>query len=260
MTWNSVMGAVSSVALFLPIFFILVLKLGAYRSFPALIIYYFSALVYNLLGEGYIHATADQTRNWGLINNILDIPLMLYFLTYFSGTKAVARRMKMIILAFLVFELVVVAFTGINVSAIKIILGPGVALVLAFSLYFFIRQAKMAIIHRKATGKALMVSAVLFAYGCFTFLYLIYYIFEAHLDAAGKVKEQYQADTFLIYYLATTFSCLMMSAGILIERKRVQKLNELKITRKELSSIYTETKTAAPYRTAMLDFDKDQWN
>lgn len=260
MTWNSVMGAVSSLALFLPIFFILVAKLGAYRSFPALIIYYFSALVYNLLTEDYIHATADQTRYWGLGNNLLDIPLMLFFLTYFSTTKTFAKKMKAVILAFIVFELTVVTFVGFTVQAITIILGPGVVVVLGFCLYFFIRQAKMAIIHRKATGKALMVSAVLFAYGCFAFLYIVYYILKAHLDEAGKVKPQYQADTFLIYFLATTISCLLMSVGILIERKRVQKLNELKITRKELSSIYSEAKTAAPYRTAMLDFDKDQWN
>jgi hypothetical protein len=51
-----------------------------------------------------------------------------------------------------------------------------------------------------------------------------------------------------------------MSIGIFIERKRVQKLNELKTTRKELSEIYNETKTAAPLKAAILDFDKDQWN
>ncbi len=48
--------------------------------------------------------------------------------------------------------------------------------------------------------------------------------------------------------------------GLAIERKRIQKLQELKVTRKELSTIYTETKRAAPLRTAILDFDRDQWN
>jgi len=35
-------------------------------------------------------------------------------------------------------------------------------------------------------------------------------------------------------------------------------LNKLLQTRKELSDIYKDTKTAIPLRTAMLDFDKDQ--
>jgi hypothetical protein len=73
-------------------------------------------------------------------------------------------------------------------------------------------------------------------------------------------KTPYVADTFLVYFLVATFSSLVMCAGIFLERKRVQKLNELKVTRKELSAFYPETKTAAPLRTAMLDFDKDQWN
>jgi hypothetical protein len=51
-----------------------------------------------------------------------------------------------------------------------------------------------------------------------------------------------------------------MCIGLVIERKRIQKLQELKVTRKELSAIYTDTKRAAPLRTAMLDFDRDQWN
>lgn len=254
------MGVISSLSMFLPIALILILKLGNYRSFPALLIYYISALFYNFLTEGYINATPELTRFWGVANNILDIPLMLYFLTYFSTSRSFTRKMNIFILAFLVFELVTVVVVGYNVNAITIILGPGLVMVLALGFYFFVRQAKMAIIHRKATGKAFMISSVVFAYGSFSFIYLMYYIFKAHLDAAGKVREQYKADTFLIYFLTTTLASILMCIGILIERRRIQKLNELKQTRKELSSIYTETKMAAPYRTAMLDFDKDQWN
>ena len=254
------MGFVSSVALFLPIFIILILRLGAYRSFPALIVYYISTLGYNFLTEGYVTASAEFTRSWGLTNNLMDIPLILYFLTYFSTSRAFTQRMRMTILSFAIFELIVVAIVGFNTNAITIILGPGLLIVLGFCLYFFIRQAKMAIIHRKATGKAMIVSSVLFAYGCFSFIYLMYYVFKAHIDQYGKVKPQYKADTFLVYFLVTTFSSLLMCAGIIIERKRIQKLNELKITRKELSSLYAESKKATPYRAAMLDFDKDQWN
>jgi hypothetical protein len=254
------MGFVSTIALFLPILVILLLRLGTYRSFPVLVIYYASSLGYNMLTEHYVYATPEFIRAWGLVNNFMDVPLILYFLTYFSTSRAFTHRMRLVILSFIAFELIVATIIGFNINAITIILGVGFLIVLGFSLYFFIRQAKMAIIHRKAMGKALIVSSVLFAYGCFSFIYLMYYVFKAHLDEHGVVKPQYKADTFLVYFLVATFSSLMMSAGILIERKRIQKLNELKITRKELSSIYTETKRAAPYRAAMLDFDKDQWN
>ena len=250
MTWNSVMGFVSSFALFLPIFFILTLRLGRYRSFPALLIYYISVFIYNLMTEGYITANNEVVHYWGLSNNLLDVPLMLFFLTYYSTSPAFTRRMKITILGFVLFEATVILILGLNVDALTIILGPGLLLVFSLCLSLFIRQTKIAIMHRKATGKALIVAALLFAYGCYTIIYLMYYVF----------KTPYIADTFLVYFLVVTFSSLLMCAGIIIERKRVQKLNELKTTRKELSDIYKNTKTAAPGRAAMLDFDREQWN
>ena len=52
MTWNSIMGFISSVALFLPILLILFFRLGGYRTFPALLIYYVIVFTFNLLTEG----------------------------------------------------------------------------------------------------------------------------------------------------------------------------------------------------------------
>lgn len=244
------MGFISSIALFLPIFFILALRLGGYRSFPALLIYYISVFIYNLLTERYIIAHTDIVHYWGITNNLLDVPLMLSFLTYFSTSPAFTRSMKITILAFVLFETIVITIKGLNVDALTIILGPGLLIVFGFCLSFFIRQTKITIMHRKATGKSLIAASLLFAYGCYTIIYLMYYVF----------KTPYVADTFLVYFLVATFSSLLMCAGIIIERKRVQKLNELKTTRKELSDIYKNANTAAPARVAMLDFDKEQWN
>ncbi|MGB3090257.1 MAG: hypothetical protein WBB20_09845 [Chitinophagaceae bacterium] len=250
MTWNSVMGFISSIALFLPIFVLLFFRLGGYKSFPALFAYYSIVFAYNLLTEGYISVGKDVISNWNICNNLLDAPLMLLFLTYFSTSFSFTRIMKISIIAVVLFELVVVLTVGFNTKAVTIFLGPSLLIVFAYCLHFFVRQTKIAIVNYKGMGKAVMAASLLFAYGCYTIIYLMYYVF----------KTPYINDTFLVYFLVATFSSLLMSAGIIIERKRIQKLNELKITRKELSSIYAETKTAAPLRTAMLDFDKDQWN
>lgn len=250
MTWNSVMGLVSTVALFLPIFFILVCRLGGYKTFPALLLYYIIIFSYNLLTEGYVHANPDTIHYWNIFNNLLDAPLMLLFLTYFSTSVEFTKKMKLGIGALLTFELVVVLWKGFTTEAITIVLGPALLTVLLFCVYFFVRQTKITITHGKATGKAIIAASLLFAYGCYSIIYLMYYLF----------KTPYVADTFLVYFMVVTFSSLLMCAGIFIERKRVQKLNELKQTRKELSDIYKDTQTATPYRTAVLDFDKDPWN
>lgn len=244
------MGIISSAALLCPIITVLTLRLGTYRTFPVLLFYYSSVFIYNLLTEGYIAAGSDFIHYWGLVNNLLDTPLMLLFLTYFSTTISFRERMHWLILAFTVFEGIVVSVTGFTTNAITIILGPGVTLVLGFCTYFFIRQTKIAILHRKATGKALMAASLLFAYGCFGLIYLMYYVF----------KTQYVEDTFLVYFLVTTLSSLLLSTGILIEEKRIRKLNEVKLTRRELLDMYAGEKKAAPLqRTALLDFDREQW-
>jgi hypothetical protein len=257
MTWNSIMGLISTIALFLPIILIIGLRLSAYNSFPALLIYYIFVFVYNLLTEGYIKADSNAIYNFGLIDNMIDAPFMLYFLTYFGTSVNFIKQMKRSILVFIAFEIVVILLRGFNMDAVTIIMAPGLLLVSAFCVHFFIRQTKITIMHRKATGKALMAASLLFAYGCYSIIYLIYYVFKTHLNGK-QVKQQDVDDTFLVYFLVTTFSSMLMCAGLIIERRRIQKLNELKITRKELSVVYKDT--AAPIKPIILDFDKEQWN
>jgi hypothetical protein len=107
MTWFEVMGIVSTSALFLPVIIIFALRLAWYKSFPALLIYYAIVFSQNLLSLGYFAVSKNFVHNYGLLNNILDAPLMLSFMTYFSKTVSFRRRMKLIIPAFVVFETVI---------------------------------------------------------------------------------------------------------------------------------------------------------
>jgi len=254
------MGYISTIALFMPVIFILIFRLGNYRSFPVLLFYYTTVSVYNMLTQGYIKADKELINNWGLINNLLDVPLMLFFLTYLSSSKKMLYRMQVAILSYVIFEFIILFVFGVNVKSITIIIAPGLTIVVSYCLFFFNRYAKHAIMHHKATGKAMIASSLLFAYGCYTILYLMYYIFKAHLDANNKPDPRYLNDTFLIYFMVTTLSSILISAGIIIESKRIHKLKELKVTRKELATIYTETRRTAPFRKVLLDFDKEHWN
>lgn len=244
------MGFISSIALFLPILFILAFRLGGYKTFPALLCYYLLVFTFNLFSEGYIKATPDAIHYWSISNNLLDAPLMMLFLTYFSPSTIFTKKMKIGILLLIAFEITVVLLKGFTTEAVTIILGPALLTVFYFCTYFFIRQTKISITHQKAKGKAIIAASLLFAYGCYTIIYLIYYVF----------KTEFVADTFLIYFLVVTFSSLLLCAGIIFERKRIQKLTELRQTRKELSDIYKDTQKTTSLRTAMLDFDKDQWS
>jgi hypothetical protein len=248
MPWNFTIGLISTIALSLPILTIIATKLYGYRSFPALLVYYSIAVGDNFLALGYINADPDFIRYYGIFNNLLEVPLILFFLTYFSTTARLTQKMRISILAFISFEIIIVSILGFTRKAVTITIGPGLLVILFFCVIFFVRQTKITIMHRKATGKALMAGSFLFSFGCFSIIYLMYYIFKSP-----------KADTLPVYFFVTTFSSMLICAGILIERKRVQKLNELKQTRKELSIIYQDT-SPTPVKTIALDFDREQWN
>jgi glucan phosphoethanolaminetransferase (alkaline phosphatase superfamily) len=202
------------------------------------------------MNEHYIQPNADMVYFWGISINLLDTPLMLLFLSYFSTSAAFSRRLVILILTFLVFELSVVLLYGFNVRAITIVLGPGILIVFALCLFIFIRHSKVVITNRKALGKTLIAASLVFAYGCYGILYVLFYV----------IKTPQVADTFLLYFIVLTLSSLILCAGVIFERKRIQKLFELKKARKELHDIYKDTRPASSFRTAMLDFDSEPWN
>lgn len=259
MTLNSTIGFISTVALFLPVVAIIALRLTSHKSYIPLLIYFTSAFVYNLFTNGYIHTDPEVIKYWGVANNLTDVPLMLLFTTYFRPSRKYFRNIMKVIGAYVAFEVAVLVINGLTPESLTIILGPGLMAVLFLWVSFFVKQARIAIENRKATGKAFIAAAMVFAYGCYTFIYLMYYVFKTHIEN-GVVNKAYVNDTFLVFYLGSTLSSLLLFAGLIIESKRVQKLYELKITRKELSSIYTNTKAATPYRAAVLDFEKELLN
>lgn len=228
MTLFNMMGLISTIALLAPILTILTLRLAWYKSFPALLGYYVIVFVYNMLTQDFAHPDKTFVYYFGVFNNFLDAPLMLCFMTYFSHTANFRKRMLMVIPPLVIFQITLIALNGFNIESATIAMGPGLFLVIIFATIFFIRNAKLTIVHQKAMGKTCMVAALLFAYGGYAFIYIVYYL----------MKTPYKIDTYLVYYLITFFSSLMLAAGIYFERRRVNVLEEIKTTREELKVIY----------------------
>ena len=137
MSWNFTMGLISTVSLFLPIALIIALRLSTYRSFPYLLGYYVFVFAYNLFTEGYINPATGVIYYWGLMNNLLDAPLMLSFLTYFSTSVSFTRKMRIVALILLAFDALVVIWGGFNASILTVVLAPGLVAILTFCLIFF---------------------------------------------------------------------------------------------------------------------------
>lgn len=247
------MGLISALALSVPLIMLLITKLAWYRSFPALFIYYLFILGYIVLLLGYVDLGDNFMYYLGVLNNFLDTPLMLLFLVYFGKTIYYRKKLIIAALAFVAFEILMIAIYGFDLKATTIILAPGLLMVLAISLLFFVHQVKIAVVYHRAVGKAIMVTSLLFAYVGNSFVYMVYYV----------IKPAYKDDAHLVYFLITICSSIIMATGIFFERKRVSQLTELQTTRQELKAIYggqARNNIANPYEPAMLKLDKNDWS
>jgi hypothetical protein len=230
MTFFTIMGLVSTVALSLPVVALLFTRLAWHKSFPALCIYYIFSLSTNFITLGYIPVSKETAFYLGTFTNFLDAPLILLFLSYFSQTAAFRKKLIIGILMLIGYEIIIMAVSGFTVRTSTMILGPGLLAILILSITFFIHQVKIAVVHQKAIGKAIMISSILTAYAGYTFLYTVYYLIET----------PYKNDARLIFYLITIITSIPLAIGIFFERKRVQQLAELQTTREELKAIYGE--------------------
>jgi hypothetical protein len=241
------MGILSTLALFSPVFVMLAFRFIRYRYYLVLFIYCLSAFAYNLLTQDYITVPRNIERTFGIINNLMDVPLMLTFLMLFSTSARQIKRMKLLLGIFIGYELVVIAFLGLSIKTVTIVMGPGLLLVFGHALYFFMETVKRSFIHDKAISKAMMATAIGFAYGCFLFLYLMHYVF-----ALPGVPE-----IFILYFMVTIIYCSLLTMGLVRERKRIQKLEELRITRKELVRFFEDEKKQL--KTVIRKDSTGQW-
>lgn len=245
MNWVQIMGYISIVSMIIPITLILSLKLYRNRCLAVLMVYYFSTLLYNLMTEKIIDLPIAYVKGFGIINNLLDIPLILLYMIYFTKSAAARKKIHISILAFCAFEILAVLFFGFTKDAITIIMGPGILLAIVLSFNVFIEQIKDVIQFGKAPGKALMSASTLFLYGCFFIIYLFWYVM--HTKAVD--------DSFLVYFYVVTLSSLLMSIGLFSEKKRFIMLEELDTTRKELSLLYPNEKIPFPQEASFMDKD-----
>ena len=235
MNWQDAIGILSTLALFTPVLVIVVTKLIRYKQYFSLFIYCVLAFGFNLMTEHLVNVPKSVERFYGITNNLTDMPLMLGFLFFQIPSSLQKKRMKILLCAFMVFEIVMIFMYGITVKTITVTMGPGLVIVFGYSLYYFVYTVKRSFVHNKFVGKAIVASALTFAYGCFIIIYLMHYVFNLK-DISGL---------FLIYYFITIIYCIILSVGLYIESKRKKKLYELLITRKELMSFFSDEKKPA---------------
>jgi hypothetical protein len=211
-SWLYWFGLFTLTCMLLPVMVVLVRrKFGP--GFIALAIYFLSTFLYNLLLVVFPDFPKDIRRSIGISSNVLDAPLMLLFLLQFTADERMKKLIKICFFAFLFFEFGIILFYGFTVKSITIFSGPGLLLILCFSFFFFTHYVRITITQRLDIAKTMMISGILFAYGIYFMVYLFYYIMET----PNKV------DSLIIYFLASIVASLLLSSGMLREKKATGK-------------------------------------
>jgi hypothetical protein len=228
MNVNSFLGILCAVAFLIPALIILSSRLLINISLVALVVYFLLVTTWTLMAEKVIIVDREAQRSLGIISNYLDVPLMLISMLMFCTEKSKKRFIITAIIAFSIYELIILFQYKLSSLSSKYIMGPGIILILLFSLYFFINNIKNTIIQGKGVGKTLMITSILFAYGCYFIVYLFTYI----------QKTSARQDVFIIYYLTSIIFSAVMSVGLIWIKKRLREIKEVQITRRELNVFF----------------------
>ena len=235
MNWHTAIGILSTLALFAPVFIIVATKLIKYKQYLPLFIYCALAFGFNLMTEHLVNVPKTVERYYGIVNNLTDMPLMLSFLMFLIPSSKIVNKMKILLAVFIIFEIILIGLYGITVWTITLTMGPGLLMVFGFALYYFVYTVKRSFFNTKFISKAVIASAITFAYGCFFIIYLMHYV----------LKLPDIPNLFLIYYFITIVYCGLFAVGLVMESKRKRKLEELMLTRRELMRFFSDEKKPA---------------
>jgi hypothetical protein len=224
MNWNTVFGIACILASLLPVVVILINRFYKHRSLAALLIYFILLTLSTMMSQHILPLSESFQKNFGLLNNYTDAPLMLTALSFFCPNRQKQTLVRILLFSFIAFELVVTAIYGFNRTAVTFILAPGLGVVFIYASYLFIRQVKFSILHSKNQGRMVMLAAILFVYSCYGLIYYFHYI----------MNTPFTSDVYLLYYISSFIASTMMGVGLHLMRRRMRELHAIRQTRKEL--------------------------
>ncbi|HUC81427.1 MAG TPA: hypothetical protein VMR70_10950 [Flavisolibacter sp.] len=223
----SLYGLTSILCFGLPVLVIVLFRLYRHTSLIALALYY-ALTIFHCLSAETIPPVPNFNNPFDVAYTYLEIPLMLTALLFFCPARNRQRNMQAIIGLFVAYEIGISAYAGFSPKASVYIMAPGLAIVVLYSAFLFLRQLKFTILHGKNIGRVLMLGAILFSYSAYLLVFYAYFI----------MGQKEISDVYNIYFVSSTIASLLMSVGLFMMRYRIKELQELKVVRKELQMVF----------------------
>lgn len=207
---DDLIRSLSTFTLLLPILAIAYKRSMWHSSMVALLVYYIQFFFFSLVTNGYLSlpGTADSLLSFSHI--VFDLPLVLLFSQYFTEDEAVKSKIRYGLVAWLAMGILITAVNGLSGRTITLLMGPGLLLADVVCMGFFLKYIKAAIHQKAETGKAFMAGSLVFLYGCYSLMFFLQYILHAATDL----------EIYFLFQISTMVSAVLMTIGILLNRKR----------------------------------------
>lgn len=207
------LNLLTPIVLLLPILSFLLRKELRSKTMIPLVTMFALFLGISLLNDDLI-GQYPSVKSWLVIAGFFLMgPLTLMSLEFFRKGSHLGPRFRrslwVTLLMFLVAGSGMLISQGLDTMTGFMVVGTGIILVLLFYMPLFFHQIRVTIQKRTETGKAFMISAVVFSYGSFLLVYLM------NLMLQDKVRL---SDSFLLFHVIILLFSLLFSAGCLFYR------------------------------------------
>lgn len=224
----------------LPVLIIFYFQLYRHASLLALVAYYLLNILH-CLNSASMPPSLDFRNGGDVLYNVIEIPLMLLALFFFCPAAQRQQRMQRLMRDFVVYEVVVLFVFGLTSKASLYIMMPGLLITVSYSVYLFLRQLKFTMMHRKNFGRVLMLGALAFAFSSYLFVFYTYFV----LNLANITN------LYAIHFVSINIAAVVLSLGLFMMRRRIKELQDLKIVRQEMHTVFGE-KNWQPYAGCQL--------
>lgn len=190
-------------------------------SFLALAFYILQVAFLDLASTGLIKLGDLAAFYIGTFNNLLDAPLMLVFMLYFSKSEKINKLIYTSIVCLFLYDIIIYFMFGLTNKFLTFVIGPGLFVVTVFAFYFFVDQLKAAMYHKKEVGKAFISGGLVFTYACFLFIYVMYYVLQSrHLKDIYMIYHI----TYIVFALSLIIGNAIIMKARFVKPKPVQRL------------------------------------
>jgi hypothetical protein len=192
---------------FVPFLLLWIKKLKYEKAYFLIAIYWLANGLMNLpgwLGQSDNKPLLHQVT---LLYNLLDAPMILLVFLY-SLNRNSKKIIRYTLLFFILFEVIIVAWKGYNLTSSTIIIGLGTFLAITFGIMGVMEYVQKVEHTSFENAMVFVYASILFAYGIFVIIY-----FFSYLNPNTPTKAE-NIDNFIIYYVSLLLSTFLTCLGL----------------------------------------------